>query len=409
MKVLFIAPEHPTVQGGRSHQFLRSLAAGGHAVTLVCQSTLGPEADNVAANLLSEYCSSVHTVPFSRSEALVQCAKYLATSTPLWPASHFSSALEMVIDQLITEEEFDVAHVSDLRCARFGRRINGRVPVVYDTEYCVSEVDSQVIDESNLSSFGQFFSRKEQAKLRGYEPRMANLFDRVITSTVADQRALEALGRKVGVDLGVDVIPNGVDLDVYQPVTTPTVPGNIVLSGKIHYEANRDAAYYFASEVIPGVRQAHPACFLTLVGAVHVEGTHYAVPIGPGIEVAEDTADIRIPFARGSIIVCPVREGIGVKTNVLEAMAMGKAVVATPLGIRSLHEPSIGDSICVADTPLSFATQLVHLLSHPEEVARLGKNARIFVEERHDWVTLGDNLISIYEEVIEENAAVAVD
>lgn len=403
MKVLFVAPEQPNAKNGRSYQFIKSLSAQGHAVSLVCQSARDAETDLAVSADLASLCADVHVVPFSRSEALVQCAKHFASSIPLWPASHFSSALESTIDQLITDEVFDVAHVSDLRCANFGRRINGRVPVIYDTEHCISEIDAQLMDGSSGSSLGQFFTRQEQSKLSRYEPKVASMFDRVITSTSADKLALRTLGTNIGANLNIDVVPNGVDMEVYSPQDTPLFAGQIVLSGKLHYEANRDASYYFASEIFPGIRQTHPRSYMTFVGPVYMDGSKYTVPTGPGIEVLENVADIRLPFSTASVVACPVRVGVGHKTNILEAMAMSKAVVSSPIGTRSLHRPKIGECILVADTPLSFATQIVHLLSHPEEVARLGQNAHNFVKQNHDWVVVGQRLVRIYEEVIEQD------
>jgi glycosyltransferase involved in cell wall biosynthesis len=332
---------------------------------------------------------------------MMQRAKHIATSTPLWPASYFSAAFDVAVDKLLAEQKFDVAHVSDLRCASVGRRINGRIPSIYDTEFCVSETDSQDDEESNGNSLGGFFTRHEQSKLSRYEPKVAAMFDRILTSTTTDKESLKNLGSKIGTNLHIDVVPNGVDLSVYYPVESAPTPGNIVLSGKLHYEANRDAAYYFASEIFPGIRQTHPSSYMTFVGPIFIQGSRYAVPTGPGIEILEDVVDMRIPFFSAAIIACPVRVGIGTKTNILEAMAMAKAVIASPLGVRSLFNPKTGDVICVADTPLSFATQIVHLLSHPEEVARLSQNAREYVRKYHDWVTIGKRLVHIYEEVIE--------
>ena len=78
MKVLFVAPEQPTAKSGRTYQFIKSLSAQGHAVTLVCQSARDAEADLTAPPELESLCSAIHVIPFSRSEALVQCAKHLA-------------------------------------------------------------------------------------------------------------------------------------------------------------------------------------------------------------------------------------------------------------------------------------------------------------------------------------------
>jgi glycosyltransferase involved in cell wall biosynthesis len=108
---------------------------------------------------------------------------------------------------------------------------------------------------------------------------------------------------------------------------------------------------------------------------------------------------MRPHLARASVIVWPIRLGNRPPDAVLQTLAMGRGVIATPEACRRLSASAPREALCLADTPLSFATQTLHLLNHPEEVARLGGKARAYVEEHHDWTNVALRLVALYTEL----------
>ncbi len=402
MRILFVAPYVPSLIRVRPFQFLRALAGLGHAITLVALGADGAQADAEAVEELTGFCEAVHLVPLSKRAATLRCALRLATPTPLWAAYCFSPEMERTLRAITAEQTFDVCHVEHLRAAHFAPVLKGRLPLVFDAVDCITELQSQMMQAGGRGALGRLVSWEEHAKLRRYEPKMAAIFDRILITSESDAGCLQALAEARGLSLPIDVIPNGVDLAYFHPMPdVPPLPGNIVFTGKMSYAANRDAALYFCAEIFPVIRKQHPSATLTLAGSGPTADLRaLASRPGAGIEVTGRVPDLRPFLARATVAVCPLRLGVGIQNKVLEAMAMGKALVATPLATRPLQASAPGDSLCVADTPLAFATQILHLLQSADEAARLGANARRYVETWHNWTTLACRLTALYEDAI---------
>jgi len=100
--------------------------------------------------------------------------------------------------------------------------------------------------------------------------------------------------------------------------------------------------------------------------------------------------------AAASVYVVPLRVGGGTRLKVLDAMAMGKAVVSTSIGCEGL-EVSSGENILVVDAPGVFAEKTVELLRSEEKRSDLGRAARGLVESKYGWETIGRVMQDIYE------------
>ena len=94
--------------------------------------------------------------------------------------------------------------------------------------------------------------------------------------------------------------------------------------------------------------------------------------------------DLRPLLQQASLAVFPIRLGGGLRNKILEAMAMAKAVVTTPLGSAGL-DPCHGENIWVAEGAGDFASGIVALLKDGELREKLGLKARGFVEKERSW------------------------
>jgi glycosyltransferase involved in cell wall biosynthesis len=94
--------------------------------------------------------------------------------------------------------------------------------------------------------------------------------------------------------------------------------------------------------------------------------------------------DIRPYLGKAAVCVVPLRSGSGTRIKIFEAMAMGKAVVSTPLGAEGLPVQH-GENIILAEDPADFARQVVALLRDPQRRAQMGQAARQLVEQNYGW------------------------
>jgi glycosyltransferase involved in cell wall biosynthesis len=103
-------------------------------------------------------------------------------------------------------------------------------------------------------------------------------------------------------------------------------------------------------------------------------------------------------MAKAAVYVVPIRVGGGTRLKILDAMAMGKAIVSTTIGCEGI-EVNDGEDIVIADKPTDFAEKTIELLRNRELRERLGRNARKTAEEVYSWGKIAPELERVYEEL----------
>ncbi len=403
MRILFVAPYVPSLIRVRPYQWIKSLTELGHAVTVVALGTDGPEQDAAALAALKPLCEAVHVVPHSKKRAALQCAVFLPTPLPLWAAYCRSPAMEHVLRRLLDTQTFDVAHCEHLRAAHFARVLDGHVPLVFDAVDCLTDLQQQMSRAPGRPLPARLVSWDEHRKLRRYEPRIAALFHQTLITSAHDAEALQSLVHRAGLTAQITVVPNGVDLDYFQPAPPDArIPLSVVFSGKMSYAANQDAALYFARAIWPLIRARYPEATLTLAGSgPRAEIRALGASPASGIHVTGHVPDLRPFLAQASVAVCPLRIGVGIQNKALEAMAMGLPVVATPLAARALPPDAPGHILHTAQTPVEFAQAVIELFSRPADAHQMGQAARAYVEAHHNWHHLAERVTTLYQDAIE--------
>jgi glycosyltransferase involved in cell wall biosynthesis len=115
----------------------------------------------------------------------------------------------------------------------------------------------------------------------------------------------------------------------------------------------------------------------------------------PGIEVEGFVPDVRAAYRRAEILLAPLTASAGTNIKVLEAMAMGKAVVGTPAGVSGLDLKS-GHDVAIANSAAAFAEAVGRLSENPAQRAAIERNARMTAVARFDWQAIGKSAAAIY-------------
>ncbi|MFN8006970.1 MAG: glycosyltransferase [Terriglobia bacterium] len=186
-------------------------------------------------------------------------------------------------------------------------------------------------------------------------------------------------------------------------------PRTLVISGKMSYHANVTAVVYFVRKVMPLVWESLPDTQLWVVGKdptseIQRLGIRWQEdPKTPAtrestkarIRITGEVKDIRPYLWSASIAVAPIQYGAGIQNKVLEAMACGIPVVATPQAVRALRVRK-GQDLLVANGHQEMAHSIVSLLGDSQRRAILGREGRIYVEKYHDWHLTAQTVTSIY-------------
>ncbi|MDD9973949.1 MAG: glycosyltransferase family 4 protein, partial [Candidatus Poribacteria bacterium] len=161
---------------------------------------------------------------------------------------------------------------------------------------------------------------------------------------------------------------------------------------------NEDAVSFFADEVLPQIHAEVPEVKFSIVGgnpSAHVK----KLAEKEGIVVTGRVPEIKPYFAETTVFVVPLRIGSGTRLKILEALAMGKAIVSTSVGAEGLDLKD-GEEIFIADEPKVFAEAVTRLLKDPSLRRRIGKNGRARVERDYDWRSISEKLHQLYTRIL---------
>ncbi len=400
MRILFLAPYVPSPLRVRPFQLIRALARQGHTVQFVAQARDAQELRQ-AETLRAVGNVSGRAVPLSRLRPWLNCSRALFTGEPLWVAHGRSREFFQAARQAWEATRAEVVHVEHVRSLSLLPLLQeikdaaGRPGLVFDGVDCISELFRQYARGSS-SLHRRLLYRRETTRMERFEPAAVSLFDRAVITTASERDALAGLMGKEGDK--VKVVPNGVDLEYFYPTEEAAQPDTLLFTGKMSFYNNAEAARYFIREVFPLVKARRPAARLIVAGA-DPPADLQRLAARPDIEITGYVEDLRPHFRRAAVVVCPMLTAVGVQNKALEAMAMGKPVVATPLSCRALNA-RIGEELLAADGPEAFARAVVDLLEKPEAAKHMGRQARAYVEREHSWEESARRLAAIYAEAV---------
>ena len=226
-------------------------------------------------------------------------------------------------------------------------------------------------------------NRRQYQRWRAFETAAWRAVNRVVTMSEKD-RALVP---------GAVAIPNGVDLERFRPSCGPAEPRRVLFIGSFAHRPNVLAVEFFLREVFPLL----PGVTLHVIaGQRHEQFWHLRQA---GVEVEGFVADVRPAYERASVVVAPLVVSAGTNIKIMEAMAMGKAIVSTSAGIHGLDLRS-GEDLIVSDAPEEMAATISALLDSPERREALEKHARRTAEERFGWDIIAETQRELYESLI---------
>lgn len=227
--------------------------------------------------------------------------------------------------------------------------------------------------------------RREGERLLAFERQVAqrathSFFVTENETALFLSRAPECAGR-------VEAMSNGVDADFFSPqheFASPYAEGDLplVFTGAMDYWPNIDAVTWFAGEVLPALRVRWPQLRFFIVGR---SPTPAVQALASECVVVTGTVDDVRPYLRhAAVVVAPLRLARGIQNKVLEAMSMGRPVVAS----RECGEPI--DAVeardfMMAGTVAEYLERIETLLRSPERAAAMGQAARQRVVERYSW------------------------
>jgi sugar transferase (PEP-CTERM/EpsH1 system associated) len=401
VNILFLAPRfpYPPYKGDqvRSYHQIRLLAKR-HRITLLTfeELPIGAQAHAHIDNL----CEDVISVPLHlRGPFWMWRALYKAY--PLQTLFYYTTAMFKTIDELLGERSFDLLHAQLARVTPYFENISHLPKVVDFVDALSLNMWRRAKRERNwVTKLGCWI---EYRRLARYERDLCSKFDQ---ATIVSHSDRDAIGQYEN----LHVIPNGVQIELFKFLPAlARKPNLLMFTGNMSYFPNVNAVTWFVNEVLPLIKTHVPDIQLEIVGVDPRLSVRKLALDNPNVTVTGHVPDIANYISHANVAIVPMQAGSGIQNKMLEAMACGTPVVATPFALNGVefgqseksqlseNGAKHGEHLLVASDAESFANHILQLLQNMELREHLATNARKLVEQCFTWEKSVATLECVYE------------
>ena len=380
-RLLFLLPFPPDPDGGHgaarmTGQLLSSLA-GAHDVAAIYlraseEPPIDPALNDRLALVVEVERPSLHGA--GQTRRAVRRALGLAAGRPLWATDWAVPEFAATVREVAQDWRPDVVQ-GELHV------MGQYLPAVAQPTVLV-EHDPGAAAAADLAAWERGLRRAgrrlDAFAWRRYERGVLAAADAVVAFTEEDRAALSALSP----DARVVRIAPGISLPSQPSDPVGGEPPRVLFLGSFVHPPNIEAALRLARAIMPAVRARVPGTALEIVGDAP-PGEVRALA-GDGVVVTGRVADPRPHLDGAAVVAAPLRLGGGMRVKVLESLAAGKAIVATPRALAGLQlEP--GTHALVAESDVELSDALAGLLEDPERRRRIGAAAREWATRHLGW------------------------
>ena len=350
-------------------------------ITLV--SNMESAQDNQYLEQVRNLCAEFRPVPWKEARKYtfrfyVKLFRAMFSRYPFTVINDYSRDLESVLCHLTISKPIDLLICDFLQPSLNVRLLKGIPMLLF--EHNIESVIPRRHFETARNAFARLFWWLQWRKMERYEKEACKLFTGVVVVSEKDKEILiDQFDAR-----NVHAIPTGVDTKFFAPQEEKIKPNSIIFTGSMDWLPNEDAILFFVRDILRTVKQQIKEVTFTIVGRRPSRYLLKRLNSYPEVTVTGWVDDIRPYISSHMVYVIPLRIGGGTRIKAYEAMAMGKAVVSTKVGVEGLPVRH-GEQLVIADEPRQFAAAVVGLLRNVDERKRLEVNARIFVESNFSW------------------------
>jgi polysaccharide biosynthesis protein PslH len=400
MKVLWFSHmvPYPPIGGARQRSFnLLQRVAAAHETHLIAFNLESSPPATLASHQqeLSRYCASVEfwepPVAWRSMAWWLRLPFNFLSAHPYSCESLYSTTLAARLSTLLKSGDLDDIHMDSIDLGLYAPLIMNvprRARFILNHHNCESAMAERRAQQSN--PLARVFLIQQASKLRSLESKVAAMADINITVSGHD----ESLLRAHVPELRATVVDNGTDTDYFRPQPELLQPDTVVFAGSLDWYPNVHGLRRFRAETWPRLRDGRPQLKLLLAGRNPASSVRHWAQTDPSVKLVADPSDIRPCIASGAVFVCPIYDGGGTRLKLLDAMAMGKAIVSTTIGAEGL-EVTDGEHLLMADSAEAIAAQIIRLLDNNALRKHLETQAREFVVQRYSWNAIAPRLLRL--------------
>lgn len=309
-----------------------------------------------------------------------------------------SKEFEIALVHLLQKENFDIVQLESLYLVPYIDTIRKHSKAkITIRQHNIECIIWERLAEKEKNPIKKTYLRYLAKKLKQFELQHINDYDLVLLISKND----EEIYRKLGCTRPLYVHPFGVDISSISFEPGSINPITLYHIGAMDWLPNMEGINWFLQMVMPLVIAQLPNLTLYLAGRNMPQ--YYFKNKWPNVIVKGEVPDAAAFEKDKTILVVPLQSGGGVRIKIFQAMAMGKCVISTTVGMEGIEAEDNLD-VFIADTPALFAQKIIDLVNNPPQIQQTGLAARKLMEEKYDSKRLIKDLLNRYEMLLKDNS-----
>ena len=288
----------------------------------------------------------------------------------------------------LRREEFDIVDIETLPMMNYVAdvRSHSAAKIVYRAHNVEHQLWSRLA--AGATGLKKLYLQLLAKRLETYERAHINSADGIAAITREDVAQLKAMGcvRPIS-HFPFALPPEG---------GPPGAPGNVFFHlGAMDWEPNIEAVRFLTGNIWPRIREQRPDAVLRLAGRRMPESFRSE----NGVQIDGEVPDAKSYMCENGILLAPLLSGGGMRIKLIEAMALGRAVVSTPLGLEGI--PAVnGVHAAIAETADSFAAAAINLYDNADLRTKMGRAARQMVIDNFGRSSVTEKLTAFFRQIV---------
>ncbi len=373
------------------------------------------EGEREALRCLEQEGIAVNSFQLNRTRIVKNAIRGILSPDPLQAWYSWEPDLFNAVSKEIRVNHYDIIQLEHLRSGVYLRRLSKQIRseqitsiLVWDAVDCISRLFEQS-RSNNPSRLGRQIANFELPRTKRMEDELLKKADQILVTSKYDRAAFLEANNEKPIEKKVLVLPNGVDLSYFQPADLQRNSETILFSGKLSYHANISAALFLSTEIMPIVWRERPDAILQLVGKDPPSILNQIAQKERRIDLPGSVPDMRPYLHKATLAAASLQYGTGIQNKVLEAMACGTPVIATPQAISGFDHLEPGKEILLAQDAAAFANEILTLLGDAGLRAALSGAGVEYVRRWHNWDQLSSSFTQNLEILLQNNRSDGFD
>ena len=395
MKILQLTKKVPYPPKDGESMAINSLAKGlaelDASICLLAMNTSKHFYDGPDLKTQLPYYHSINLVPVQNDLHWWDALKNLFSNQSYHVQRFVSTAYARQLQHILQQESYDVVQLETLYLAPYIPVIRqySKARICLRAHNIEHEIWERITQHTPHGPKRWYLNHLSQ-KLKRFELSMLNEYDLIAPISARDETRL----RELGLQRPATVIPIGMETDLYPyQDLLPQAPTSVSFIGSLDWMPNQEGLHWFLEKIWPNIAKQYPSLVFHIAGRNTPE-SFYRYD-SKQIKVHGEVPSSIDFLSQYSVMVVPLLSGSGMRAKILEAMALGRQVITTRVGLEGIGAEH-GKEVLIADTleewQKAFQLCFEQLTLAPEMVHR----ARQFVHDQYHYRSVAKRLKASY-------------